>query len=147
MQTWIPLTRNLCRLVAISALFVMALAISSSLVPSAASADPVDESSRYEQYASDRTPTGYSVGWGSLYYDESFDGTPLSLLVDGQERTFDHGFWAHADSSIYYNDIQEYGYERFDAWVGLSHTARANGKAPLSYLKWSRTDKRSGRAM
>lgn len=51
------------------------------------------------------------------------------MLVDGQEQTFDHGFWAHADSSIYYNDIQEYGYERFEAWVGISHTARVEGKS------------------
>lgn len=103
-------------------------AVSASADGSAASAT-ADAQASYQQYLSDRTPTGSSVGWGDLYYDESYDGTPLSLLVDGQEQTFDHGFWAHADSSIYFNDIQEYGYERFEAMVGLSHTARVAGKS------------------
>lgn len=83
----------------------------------------------FAQYLSDRTPTGSSVGWGELYVDKSYDDTPLSLLMNGKEQTFDHGFWAHADSSIYFNDIQEYGYERFDAMVGISHTARATDKS------------------
>lgn len=93
-----------------------------------AQAEATDQSA-FEQYLTDRSPTGASVGWGSLYCDESYDGSSLSLLVNGQEQTFDHGFWAHADSSIYYNDIQEYGYERFEAVVGLSHTARVSGKS------------------
>lgn len=138
MQTWIPLKRNLCRLF-ITSIFVMLasmVVLSGVLMPQAAQANPVNSgASEYEQYLSDRSPTGSSVGWGSLYYDESYDGSSLSLLVDGQEQTFDHGFWAHADSSIYYNDIQEYGYERFEAWVGISHTARVEGKSAAVVFK------------
>ena len=138
MQTWIPLKRNLCRLF-ITSIFVMLasmVVLSGVLMPQAAQANPVNSgASEYEQYLSDRNPTGSSVGWGSLYYDESYDGSSLSLLVDGQEQTFDHGFWAHADSSIYYNDIQEYGYERFEAWVGISHTARVEGKSAAVVFK------------
>lgn len=138
MQTWIPLKRNLCQLftVSIFAMLASVVVVSSALLPQVAHAAPVNsDTSKYEQYLSDCNPTGSLVGWGSLYYDESYDGSSLSLLVDGQEQTFDHGFWAHADSSIYYNDIQEYGYERFEAWVGISHTARVEGKSAAVVFK------------
>lgn len=136
MKTWIPLKRNLCRSMIAFVLAMTALISGGWLATSLAYAEPsADQGAAFEQYASDRTPTGSSVGWGSLYVDKSYDGSPLSLLVDGQEKTFDHGFWAHADSSIYFNDIQEYGYERFEAWVGISHTARTPGKSAAVVFK------------
>lgn len=89
----------------------------------------------YAQHLSDREPTGYSVGWGKLYLDASYDGEPLSLLADGRERTFDTGMFAHAPSTICYNDIQDYGYETFESWVGVGASARADGKSARVVFK------------
>lgn len=78
----------------------------------------------YEQLLSDRAPSGWSVGWGKLETDVGVTGAPISLLRDGVETPFERGVAAHAPSKVTYNDIQDYGYERFEAWVGIDQTAR-----------------------
>ena len=89
----------------------------------------------YTRSLSDCDPTGYSVGWGDLYTNASYDGAPLTLLVDGQERTFDTGLFAHAPSTICYNDIQDFGYETFESWVGVGASARTEGKSARVVFK------------
>lgn len=108
------------------ALFLaMALAFLALAFPTPATASEPEESEYgYIQYLSDREPTGHSVGSGSLVKDLGSDGSAISLIVDGEETTFDKGLFAHAPSTLYYTDIQEFGYQRFEAWVGITKSAR-----------------------
>lgn len=87
----------------------------------------------YRQYLSDRSPSGSQMGWGSLRTDANFDGAKLSLKVQGVEHQFDKGLLAHAHSYIYYNDIQDYGYERFESWVGIDKAKRQSAKASVQF--------------
>ena len=107
-----------------------ALVVTASAEPSAQSPS-VEGSPDLKIQLSDLDPTGYTVGWGDLYRNASYDNTPLTLLVDGEERDFGHGLFAHAPSTICLNDIRDYGFERFEAWVGIGDTARVNGKRAL----------------
>lgn len=107
-----------------------ALVVTASAEPSAQSPS-VESSPDLEIQLSDLDPTGYTVGWGDLYRNASYDNTPLTFLVDGEERDFGHGLFAHAPSTIYLNDIRDYGFEQFEAWVGIGDTARVNGKRAL----------------
>lgn len=87
----------------------------------------------YVQYLSDREPSGSQVGWGSLCKDADADGRPLTLLGNGREVAYDKGLFAHAYSSIFYTDIQDYGYETFEATVGVSAYQRGTS-ASVEFL-------------
>lgn len=97
--------------------------------------DTSTDTSQYEyvEYLSDRDATGSSIGYGSLVKDAGSDGNPLTLLVDGVETTFDKGLFTHATSYLCYTDIQEYGYERFEAWVGIEDSARASSASLVEF--------------
>lgn len=82
------------------------------------------QAAAFQEYLSDRSPAGWSVGWGSLGNDVGVTGGSISLLRNGEETAFSKGLSAHAPSKVTYNDIQDYGYERFESWVGIDRTAR-----------------------
>lgn len=82
------------------------------------------ESAAYREFLSDRSPSGWSVGWGKVENDTGVTGAPISLLRDGQETPFAKGIAAHAPSKVTYNDVRDYGYELFESWVGIDQTAR-----------------------
>lgn len=81
-------------------------------------------SAEYREFLSDRDPNGWTVGWGKLENDLGVTGRPISLLQNGRETPFSKGLGAHAPSKVVYTDVQDYGYERFEAWVGIDCTAR-----------------------
>ena len=70
----------------------------------------------------DLTPAAVQVGWGSFSVNKGPDGKPLS--VGG--RQFTHGIFAHADSHVTY--VLDGAYTRFEAWVGVNHTAEKRGR-------------------
>lgn len=112
-----------------------AIGIEAAPAAEAAAERDASDYTGYTRSLSDCDPTGYSVGWGDLYTNASYDGAPLTLLVDGQERTFDTGLFAHAPSTICYNDIQDFGYETFESWVGVGASARTEGKSARVVFK------------
>lgn len=111
-----------------------ALVTTASAEPSAQSPSP-EESPGLELSLSDLALTGSSVGWDKLHRDATYDGSPLTLLVDGEERDFGRGLFAHAPSTICLNDVRDYGFERFEAWVGVGDTARSGGRRALVVFK------------
>ena len=67
-----------------------------------------------------------SVGYGSLSVNRDADGDPLSLYADGEEKEYEHGFFAHAYSVLVFEGLQTRGFTRFTATVGIHKTARVN---------------------
>lgn len=79
-----------------------------------------------EQRISDMEPESFAVGWGSFQKNKGPDGKPLKI----QDRQFEHGIFAHADSEVVYRLDRKY--KRFEAWVGINHTA--NGQSAANVL-------------
>lgn len=67
-----------------------------------------------------------SVGYGSHSVNRDADGDPLSLYADGEEKEYEHGFFAHAYSVLVFEGLQTRGFTRFTATVGIHKTARVN---------------------
>lgn len=79
-------------------------------------------------YLSDRDPSGYNSR--SIKKDVDQNNNTISLLDENnREVTYQKGYATHAYSSIFYNDIQENGYKRFVADVGISKSARSQTNA------------------
>lgn len=71
-------------------------------------------------------PSGTYLEYGSLATNQGSDGNPLSLYVDGDEKEFGHGFFAHAYSVIVYDDLGTRGFNRFSAYVRIDKVIRDN---------------------
>ncbi len=78
-------------------------------------------------WLTDLDPDTVSIGWGSLGFDRSVEGKPLTL--DG--RVYDHGLGTHAQSSIEY-DLAG-AYEQFLATVGVDDEMDTFGKSSLVF--------------
>ena len=74
-------------------------------------------------YLSDMTPESTHVGWSTLTFDQTPDGGKLTLKIDGNDKEFDKGIYAHAESTLIYN-VGGLGRERFQAWVGLNQQSK-----------------------
>lgn len=74
-------------------------------------------------YLSDMTPESTHVGWSTLTFDQTPDGGKLTLKIDGNDKEFDKGIYAHAESTLVYN-VGGLGRERFQAWVGLNQQSK-----------------------
>jgi formylglycine-generating enzyme required for sulfatase activity len=68
------------------------------------------------------------VGWGKLLVNQKLSGGKLRV----GKRTFEHGFWAHAPSSLAFR--LEGQYERFEAWVGIGVGAPEQGSCVFKVL-------------
>lgn len=71
----------------------------------------------------DLEPASVSVGWGNLLTSVDLAGNPLRV----GERTFEHGFWAHAPSRLEFDLGGRF--VRFEAWVGICAAAGGNGSS------------------
>lgn len=75
-----------------------------------------------QTYLSDLKPVTSTIGWGSLGYDKSVGGNPITLLDEnGAKVVYEKGIGTHCNSVIVY-DISEYtskGYNVFDCYVGF----------------------------
>jgi hypothetical protein len=66
-------------------------------------------------------PASFEVGWGQFTIDKGPDGQPLRVA----DRTFTDGLFAHAESRVIYK--LDRAYIRFEAWIGVNHTAGKQG--------------------
>ena len=93
----------------------------------------------------DELPRHYSaVGYGQLAVNEGPDGNPLSLYekqtaADGTEsfaeREFSHGFYAHATSTLVFEELETQGFFRLETYVGINSTARTeNTRASVRFF-------------
>lgn len=74
-------------------------------------------------------PSATYLGYGSLNTNAGSDGNPLSLIVNGEEREFSHGLFAHAYSVVVYDNLETRGFIKFSAYVGANKTARVANTA------------------
>lgn len=68
------------------------------------------------------TPLAAHVGWGQFAINHGPDHKPLSI----GGRAFAFGLFAHADSEVVYDLAGRF--TRFEAWVGINHTAEKRGR-------------------
>ena len=77
------------------------------------------------------------------YYDNQRDTAPnggiISLRVDGVETTFNKGIGVHAPSTITIN-IEDRGYTKFQAMVGIDKAQRGNPNSNLEFRVWFDND-------
>ncbi|MEY8436339.1 NPCBM/NEW2 domain-containing protein [Atopobiaceae bacterium 24-176] len=96
-----------------------AQALSGALRAARPQAAPSARAAADVTYLSDMTPEFSHVGWNTLTFDKTPDGGKLTLKIDGSNKEFDKGIYAHAESTIVYN-VGGLGRERFQSWVGLN---------------------------
>ena len=77
-------------------------------------------------WLSDMTPRYANQDWGSLHFDESIDGNPIT--IGGQ--TYSRGLGSHANAAITYDIGSEF--VRFEAVVGIDSEVGNNGKAQIA---------------
>lgn len=87
-----------------------------------------------EVYLSDITPNYYSVGYYDLCINEDFEGNKLSLNVSGDEQIFDKGLFAHAHSTIVYDNLLKYNPQKFTTYIGINKTSRNSGTTSVEFL-------------
>lgn len=78
------------------------------------------------QYLSDIPRTYNSVGYGNLVVDKANNNEKLSLKTEEGYQEFSKGFFAHAYSVLAFDELADFGYETFSAYVGINKTGQAN---------------------
>jgi beta-galactosidase len=87
-----------------------------------------------------------SVEWtsaasqGTVAKGSNLDGDPMKLKVGGAERQFESGLGVHAPSVIAYN-IENLGYEIFEAHAGLDALGAAEGGGGAVFEIWADGEK------
>ncbi len=78
-----------------------------------------------------------SVGWGSITLDKNLDSKYnnglITLLIDGQQKSFNKGVSAHATSTLVY-DLSEYNYDYFNAYIGVDASRGNAGNGVKFYI-------------
>ena len=87
-----------------------------------------------EVYLSDINPDYYSVGYYDLCFNEDYNKNPISLNVEGNEQAFEKGLFAHAHSTIVYDNLDKYNPQKFSTYIGINQTARNNGATKIEFL-------------
>ncbi|MDO5520028.1 MAG: NPCBM/NEW2 domain-containing protein [bacterium] len=65
--------------------------------------------------------------WGSIRKNQN-----LSLLMNGKVRSFEKGFYAHANAEIVYN-VSDLGYDTFEAYVGVDQTIVEQNNSSITF--------------
>lgn len=86
--------------------------------------EPKPDPVKKEVYLEELDYTYQSVGYGQLCINKDSSGNTLSLYKDETETEHEHGFFAHAYSTISYDDIETMGFTSFSAYIGINKTAR-----------------------
>ncbi len=68
------------------------------------------------------------MGWWGFRLDANYQGRPLQIA----DRVFERGLYAHAHSEVGY--LLDGKYERFEAWIGISHTEGKAGSVRFMVL-------------
>lgn len=76
-----------------------------------------------------------SIEYSSLYINQYSDGSKLSLRKDGSYEEFDTGFFAHANSIIVFDNLEEFNCVKFNVIYGLNKSAvSSNGAKFFVYV-------------
>lgn len=72
------------------------------------------------------------VGFNSLVADADANGNPLSLLIDGEETTFEKGYFAHAYSVMMFSFKNIY-LESISTYYGINNTKRGSSNSSMIF--------------
>ncbi len=71
-----------------------------------------------------------SVEWGSITLDSNletqYNNGLITLIVDGEKKSFLKGISAHATSTLIY-DISDYDFDHFSTYIGVDESRGTNG--------------------
>ena len=76
---------------------------------------------KYEILLTDINPTGYSAD--TYLKNVNLNNEPLQIINGNDFETQQNGIFTKANSSFFYTDVQEQGYEFFEAYVGLDKSS------------------------
>lgn len=101
-----------------------------------AQAEPELKTGEYVQHLSDiqSQATAWYTSYQSVLGDETNTGEKITMLEDGEDVVYDKGIWMHGDALLTYTKIQEYGYETFEAYVGVDESARDASSQNTSFV-------------
>lgn len=85
-------------------------------------------------YLSDIEPTYSTVGYYDVCLNKDYEGNPLSLKVNGSEQTFEKGIFAHAYSTIVYDDLKKSFPTKFSTYMGINKTAFNNPNTKVKFF-------------
>ena len=72
----------------------------------------------------DLTPENVKVGWGKLCVNTGLDGQSIDMTnKDGTTTVYEHGFTAHANSSLDFDISGMRGVKMFTAFIGAEHSS------------------------
>ena len=87
-----------------------------------------------EVYLSDISPDYYTVGYYDLCFNEDYNKNCIFLNVEGEEQAFEKGLFAHAHSTIVYDNLNKYNPTKFSTYIGVNQTSRNNGVTSIEFL-------------
>ena len=72
----------------------------------------------------DLTPENVKVGWGELCVNKGLDGQSIDMTnANGGTTVYEHGFTAHADSSLDFDISGMRNVKMFTAFIGAEHSS------------------------
>ena len=82
------------------------------------------------------TPTSANVGWGELHINSGLDGKSIDMQnAEGGTTVYEHGFTAHAASSLVFDISGISNAKAFTAFIGAEH-ATTNGYPSATSIKF-----------
>lgn len=85
-------------------------------------------------YLSDIPAKSAVVGDKTLLLDKNYNGKLITVSVDGEDKTFFKGVFAHAASTVIY-DLKDYPYDYFTSYIGLDVANRAQAQGDGARFK------------
>lgn len=92
------------------------------------------ELKEYELYLSDIKCSYQTVGYGNLSIDKDASGKVLSLISEDGEVEFEHGYFAHAYSTIVFDGLQDKNITKFETYFGVGKSARNNENTDMEFI-------------
>ncbi|WP_332649054.1 NPCBM/NEW2 domain-containing protein [Lysinibacillus sp. 54212] len=77
-------------------------------------------------YVSDMNAKSANIQYGGLKKDTATPGTPITLVRQGLDASYDKGIGTHANSEVIY-DIEGKGFDFFESYIGIDQNVK--GKA------------------
>lgn len=117
----------------LSMFLAMAMIFTSSV--SAMAQSIASEQTGFNVYLSNVTELGsLTNGNKQVYKDVEPSGTAISLLDNGSEVTYEKGLVVPTRGVVTYSDLRKYGYESFEAYIGIAKSGRSDSSTAVKFL-------------
>lgn len=101
---------------------------------SAKAQSSTDNQDAFDVYLSNITELGsLTNGNKKVFKNVEPNGTSLSLLDNNKEVAYANGLVTPTRGVVIYSDLKKYGYERFQAYIGIAKSARSNVSSSVTF--------------